>query len=141
MQEAGSGRQRGRPSSTKSLPDRRKGFMGIDELVQISAPAALSADSPILKVYDPTGAMEITETHASRLDTLAGKTIAELSNDSWQAHRVLPEIRRLLQERFPTARFIPYTEFPTGNEGIDTEKAAELVARSGAQAVIIGSAS
>ena len=115
--------------------------MGIDELVQISAPAALSADPPILKVYDPTGAMEITETHASRLDTLAGKTIAELSNDSWQAHRVLPEIRRLLQERFPTARFIPYTEFPKGNEGIDTEKAAELVARSGAQAVIIGSAS
>ena len=115
--------------------------MSVDEFVQISAPAAPSADSAILEVYDPTGAAEITETHAPRLDTLAGKTIAELSNDSWQAYRVMPEIRRLLLERFPTAKFIPYTEFPKGNEGIDTEKAAELVARSGAHAVIIGNAS
>ena len=115
--------------------------MGIDELVQIGAPAAPAAGPAILEVYHPTGAMEITEVHAPRLDTLEGKTIAELSNDTWQAHRVLPEIRRLLQERFPTAKIIPYTEFPTGNEGIDTEKAAELVARTGAHAVIIGNAS
>ena len=115
--------------------------MASNELVQISGPAALTADSSILEVFDPTGAMEITQVHARRLDTLEGKTICELSNDTWQAHRVLPEIRRLLQERFPTARFIPYTEFPTGNEGIDTEKAAELVARTGAHAVIIGNAS
>ncbi len=115
--------------------------MGVDEFVRITVPAALSADSAILEVYDPTGAMEITEAHAPRMDTLAGKTIAELSNDSWQAHRVLPEVRRLLQARFPTARFLPYTKFPTGNEGIDTEKAADLVARSGAKAVIIGNAS
>ena len=115
--------------------------MGVDEFVQFSATEALPADRSILEVYDPTGAMEITEAHAPRLDTLAGKTIAELSNDSWQAHRVMPEIRRLLQERFPTAKVIPYTEFPKGNEGIDTEKAADLVARSGAQAVIIGNAS
>ena len=115
--------------------------MASNELVQVSEPAALTADPSILEFYDPTGAMEITEVHAPRLDTLEGKTICELSNDTWQAHRVLPEIRRLLQERFPTAKFIPYTEFPTGNEGIDTEKAAELVARAGAHAVIIGNAS
>ncbi len=115
--------------------------MAFNEFVQISAPAAASADSSILQVCDPTGGMEITEVHAPRLDTLDGKTICELSNDSWQAHRVLPEIRRLLQERFPTAKFIPYTEFPTGNERIDTEKAVELVARAGAHAVIIGNAS
>ena len=115
--------------------------MGLDEGAFIAAPKESPAGSAILKVYDPTGAMEITEVHAPRLDTLEGKTIAELSNDTWQAHRVLPEIRRLLQERFPTARFIPYTEFPMGNEGIDTEKAAEIVARTGAHAVIIGNAS
>ena len=115
--------------------------MGLDEGAFIAGPKESPGGSAILKVYDPTGAMEITEVHAPRLDTLEGKTIAELSNDTWQAHRVLPEIRRLLQERFPTARFIPYTEFPTGNEGIDTEKAAEIVARTGAHAVIIGNAS
>jgi len=115
--------------------------MAFNEFVQISTPAAPSAAPSILQVCDPTGTMEITEVHAPRLDTLDGKTICELSNDSWQAHRVFPEIRRLLQERFPTAKFIPYTEFPTGNERIDTEKAAELVARAGAHAVIIGNAS
>ena len=115
--------------------------MSYNELVQISTPAALTADAAIMEVHDPTGAMEITEVHAPRLDTLDGKTICELSNDTWQAHRVLPEIRRLLQGRFPTAKFIPYTEFPTGNAGIDTETAAELVARTGAHAVIIGNAS
>jgi hypothetical protein len=115
--------------------------MTMNEFVHISGAEKPIPNSSILKVYDPTGAMEITEVHAPRLKTLEGKTICELSNDTWQAHRVLPEIRRLLQERFPTAKFIPYTEFPTGNEGIDTERAAELVARAGAQAVIIGNAS
>lgn len=112
-----------------------------NDFVQISDPKALTDDHSILKVYDPTGAMEITEVHAARLDTLEGKVICELSNDTWQAHRVLPEVRRFLQELFPTAKFIPYTEFPMGNEGIDSEKAAGLVARAGAHAVIIGNAS
>jgi hypothetical protein len=115
--------------------------MAMNEFIQVSEPAKLTSNSSILEVCDPTGTMEITGVHAPRLNTLEGKTICELSNDTWQAHRVLPEIRRLLQERFPTAKFIPYTEFPTGNEGIDTERAAELVARAGAQAVIIGNAS
>lgn len=115
--------------------------MSFNELIQISTPGVVSTDPAILEVCDPTGSMEIKEVHAPRLDTLDGKTICELSNDSWQAHRVLPEIRRLLQERFPTAKFIPYTEFPTGNERIDTEKVAELVVRAGAHAVIIGNAS
>jgi hypothetical protein len=115
--------------------------MAMNEFVQISEPALPGVGSSILTVCDPTGSMEITEAHAPRLDTLEGKTICELSNDTWQAHRVLPEVRRLLQGRFPGAKFIPYTEFPTGNGGIDTEKAAELVARMGAHAVIIGNAS
>jgi hypothetical protein len=115
--------------------------MGLEKGTFIAAPEELSAGCAILKVDDPTGALEITEVHAPRLNALEGKIIAELSNDAWQAHRVLPEIRRLLRERFPSAHFIPYTQFPTGNEGIDTEKAAELVARSGAHAVIIGNAS
>ena len=115
--------------------------MAMNEFVQIPGPEEPAPNSSILGVYDPTGAMEITEVHAPRLNTLEGKTICELSNDTWQAHRVLPEVRRLLQELFPTAKFIPYTEFPMGNEGIDSEEAAELVARAGAQAVIIGNAS
>jgi hypothetical protein len=99
-----------------------------------------AADSIKLEVYDPTGGMEVTQVHASRLDTLAGKTICELSINAWQAHRVLPEIRRLLQDRFPTAKFIPFTEFPVGNEGADSDKTADLIVKRGCNAVIIGNA-
>ena len=73
-------------------------------------------------------------------NSLAGKTICELSNDTWQAHRVLPEIRKLLREKYPSAKFIPYTEFPMGNTGIDSEKAADLLVKKGCQAVVIGNA-
>ena len=115
--------------------------MDIQDRIQFTGPPGQDGETGPLEVHDPTGAVEIAEAHAPRLDTLEGKTIAELSNDSWQAHRVLPEIRRLLQERFPTARFIPFTEFPKGNEGIDSEEAADRVARSGARAAVIGNAS
>ena len=115
--------------------------MALDDLVQLPLQGGSSAASAVMEVYDPTGAMEIIEIHARRLDTLNGKTVCELSNDAWQAHRVFPEIRRLLRERFPTVKFIPYTEFPTGYERIDTAKTAALVARAKPDAVIIGNAS
>ncbi len=102
--------------------------------------AFVRAERVTLEVYDPTGAMEVTELHAPRLDALDGKTICQLSNDSWQAHRVLPEVQRLLHERFPSAKFIPYSEFPVGNDGIDNDKTADLVAKRGCQAVVIGDA-
>jgi hypothetical protein len=103
-------------------------------------PEGGAATPEILEVYDPTGVMEISQIHAPRLDSLAGKTICELSDDTWQAHRVLPEIRKLLREKYPSAKFIPYTEFPMGNTGIDSEKAADLLVKKGCQAVIIGNA-
>jgi hypothetical protein len=43
-----------------------------------------------LKVFDPSGATEITQLHAARLDSLANKNVAMLSDDMWQAHRMLP---------------------------------------------------
>lgn len=109
-------------------------------LFLLPAAGSWAAEPAVLEVYDPTGAMEVTEVHAPRLDTLAGKTICELSNDTWQAHRVLPEVRRLLKERFPTARFIPFTEFPMGADKIDQEQTAELIVQKGCQAVITGNA-
>lgn len=101
-----------------------------------------AARSGVLQLYDPTGITKKTQVYAPRLDTLEGKTICELSNDAWQAHRILPLIRTLLQERFPTAKFIPYTEFPMGPKdgGIDSDEAADLVVKKGCQAAIIASA-
>ncbi|MFC1966853.1 hypothetical protein ACFLWI_07955, partial [Chloroflexota bacterium] len=59
-----------------------------------------------LEVFNPTGATDITTSHAPRLDTLEGKTIYLVSHDIWQAYRTLPLIRDLLQERFPTATIV-----------------------------------
>ena len=96
-----------------------------------------------LEVFNPTGATERTSLHAHRLDTLENKTICELSNDSWQAHRTFPLIRKLLGKRFPALNIVPYTEFPIGSLGpdaIDTDKAADLLVKKGCQGVIIGNA-
>lgn len=112
---------------------------GMSTLI-FSLPAAVAATPEILELYEPTGVMEISQIHAPRVDRLAGKTICELSNDSWQAHRVLPEIRKLLREKYPSAKFIPYEEFPVGNNGIDSEKAVDLLVKKGCQAVVIGNA-
>ncbi|MFC1976875.1 hypothetical protein ACFLWS_01200 [Chloroflexota bacterium] len=93
-----------------------------------------------LDVFNPTGATEITTSHAPRLDTLEGKTIYILSNDSWQAHRTLPLIGDLLQERFPTATIVHNTEPTTGAEVVDSDEMADLVKEKGGQAAIIGNA-
>jgi hypothetical protein len=93
------------------------------------------------EVYDPSGATEITQLHAARLDGLAGKTIGFLSNDMWQAHRMLPMLRDWVAKRYPDATLIAETEFPMGNTLMDTENAVDQLQARGVDAVIIGNAS
>ena len=93
-----------------------------------------------LEVFNPTGAIEVTEVNAPRLDTLAGKTICELSNDLWEAERILPAIRELLKTRFPDATFVPFTEFPRGSGGIDSEDMVKVVTEKACDCVIVASA-
>lgn len=94
-----------------------------------------------LEVFDPTGATEVSVLHAPRLDTLNGKTVALLSDDMWQAHRMLPMIREKLQTVYPDATFIPETEFPMGTRQIDTDETVDLLIERGVDAVIVGNAS
>ena len=93
-----------------------------------------------LEVYIPTGSTQVVQSHATRLTTLAGKTICELSNGEWGAYRIFPAIRELLQKRFPDAKLVPFTEFPVGTEKIDNEATIDTVARRGCDAVIVGNA-
>jgi len=93
------------------------------------------------EVFDPGGATEIARLHASRLDTLAGKTVALLSDDMWQAHRMLPLLRDRLQAQYPDATFLAETEFPMGTREIDCEETVDAVMARGADAVIVGNAS
>lgn len=94
-----------------------------------------------LEIFDPSGATEITQLHAARLGSLEGKTVAMLSDDMWQAHRMMPLLREMLEERFDDITIIPETEFPMGNTAIDRDETADMFVERGVDAVIVGNAS
>ncbi len=93
-----------------------------------------------LDVYNPSGATEITRLHAPRLESLANKNIALLSDDMWQAHRILPLIRDHLQATYPDLEIIPETAFPMGSTAMDRDDTADLFVERGVDAVIVGNA-
>jgi hypothetical protein len=93
-----------------------------------------------IEFHDPSGALELTQSFALRIDTLAGKRIGFVSNEQWQAFRMLPLLRDLLKADFPTAELLPIDAYPQGNVLIPTEETAKLVKQSGVDAVIVGNA-
>jgi hypothetical protein len=93
-----------------------------------------------IEFYDPSGALEVTQTHAPRLDTLAGKRIGFVSNEQWQAFRTLPLLKKLFETDFPGIEMLPIDAFPQGNGLIGEEDTAQKVKASGVDAVIIGNA-
>jgi hypothetical protein len=93
-----------------------------------------------LEFYDPSGTLEVTQPHAPRLDCLEGKRIGIVSNEQWQAFRMLPLVKSMLEEDFGNVEVLPIDRFPQGNLLIGTEETAKLVKQSGVDAVIVGNA-
>ena len=93
-----------------------------------------------LELIDPTGSTEVTHLHAARLGGLRGKTVAMLSDDMWQTHRMLPLLKQRLEARFDDIRILPETQFPMGTHAIDTEQAVDQLVAAGVDAVIVGNA-
>lgn len=93
-----------------------------------------------LEFHDPSGALDKTLPHAARLDSLNGKRIAMLSNGQWQAYRMLPMLKTMLEADFPGIEVIPEDRFPQGNAFIGNEDVAQQVKDTGVDAVIIGNA-
>jgi hypothetical protein len=89
-----------------------------------------------MEVFDPSGATEVTAAFADRLDTLEGKRIALLSNEMWQAERMLALLRQRLQERYPNATLV---HVPAA-EKIQADEVIASIAREGYDAVIVGNA-
>ncbi len=111
-------------------------------MVAVVAPfvgTAQAADPVTLEVYDPTGAFEVTQLFAPRLDSLEGKTICEISDNLWETQRTFPLIRSLLQKQFPTAKFIPYDQLPAATTDA-ASKLGDAVKKAGCQGVIVGNA-
>ena len=93
-----------------------------------------------LEFHDPSGALEITQPHAPRLDQIAGKKIGIVTNEQWQAYRTLPLIKSMFESDFPGVEILPIDAYPQGNALIGEEKTAMMVKDSGVDAVIIGNA-
>lgn len=93
-----------------------------------------------VELFDPSGATEITQLHAARLGSLDGKKIGLISNDSWQAHRMLPLVGEMIKAEYPTAEIIPYDEFPIGNKLIDTQETIDRAKELNVDAVLVGNA-
>ena len=93
-----------------------------------------------LEFQDPSGRLEVRQPHAPRLDSLEGKRVGFVSNEQWQAYRMLPRLKMLLERDFAGIEVLPIDAFPQGNALIGTEETAALVKRSGVDAVIIGNA-
>ncbi len=114
-------------------------FMAVPGVLRINE--TMAAEPVTLQVYDPTGPFAVTKVHAPRLTDLNGKTICEISNAGWEAHRMFPLIRDLLQRQFPTAKIVPYTEVvETRRNCENVEYVAKMVKAKGCQAVIAGNA-
>lgn len=93
-----------------------------------------------LEFFDPSGALDKTTPHAARLGSLAGKRIGMLSNGQWQAYRMLPMLKSMLEADFPGIEIIPEDRFPQGNAFIGNDEVAQQVKDTGVDAVIIGNA-
>jgi hypothetical protein len=94
-----------------------------------------------IEFHDPSGTLAVSQPHAARVGSLDGKTIGFLSNEQWQAHRMLPLLRSLIESDFPAARVLPIDAFPQGNAEIPKDTTCALVQQTGVDAVIIGNAS
>ena len=99
-----------------------------------------------LSVVSPLGHETVDlQARAPRLDSLNGKTIAEMWNGDFKGHYTFPIIRELLQERFDGIKFVPHTEFPHSTirgtaehqRQVDLEMVS-LAKQHGADAVIAG---
>lgn len=95
-----------------------------------------------LKVYDPTGSIEIRYTFAARIDGFDNKTIGFVSDDSWEIDRMYPIIQEYLRNTYQNVTIVDETNFIHGidaitkaNNGIP-EKMLEL----GVDAAIVGNA-
>ena len=80
---------------------------------------------------------------APRLDTLAGKTIAQLWDDLFRGDEIFPVLEAALGERFPGVKFVGYRTFGSTHGAEEHEVLAGLPERMrelGVDAVISGMA-
>ena len=109
--------------------------------------ASVAARDGVYEVVSPLGEPAVKViTMAPRLDGLEGKTIGEIWNGGFRGDESFPMIRKMLRDRYPTVKIIPYSEFSLSpvasfypdkkQETLDTLRAE--IREKGCDAVITG---
>jgi hypothetical protein len=99
-----------------------------------------------MKVISPEGLPLAATGGVSRpLDDLAGKTIGEVYNNHFKGELMFRTYRRLLEQKYPGIRIIPYDEFPivyVGGDAASQKRVAKEIAaiarEKGCHAIITG---
>jgi hypothetical protein len=115
-------------------------WVGLIALMAVPFIRNTAAAEPVtLTVYDPTGAIEVSQLFAPRLANLNGKTICQISDNLWETDRTFPLIGQLLQRQFPTMKMVSYKNLPEASTDVNPKLIAAVKA-AGCQAVIVGNA-
>ena len=77
-----------------------------------------------LEFHDPSGAIGATAPHARRLASLEGARLGFLSNEQWQAYRMLPLLKTMLEDDFPGIEVLPYAGGAVGTARQESPGAA-----------------
>ncbi len=99
-----------------------------------------------LRVISPEGLpLGATQNVSEPLGTLAGKTIGEVYNNHFKGELMFQTYRRLLKQRFPGVKVIPYDQFPivyVGGDPASQKRIAKDIAaiakEKGCDAIITG---
>ncbi len=116
------------------------GSAAISSVATFATTPAEAADAVTLSVYDPTGAINVTQLYAKRLDSLDGKVICEIADDNWQDERTFPAIEELIKKQYPTAKIITWDKFTHGTKNIQYPGIVDEVKKAGGNAVLLGNA-
>jgi hypothetical protein len=115
-------------------------WVGLIALMAVPFIRNTAAAEPVtLTVYDPTGAIEVTQLFAPRLADLNGQKICQVSDNMWEADRTFPLIGQLLQRQFPTMKMVSYKDLPAASTDVNP-KLVEALKAAGCQGVIVGNA-
>ena len=99
-----------------------------------------------IEVVSPAGGEAVAQKSVSqRLQDLNGKTVGEIWNGVFKGDQTFPIIRRLLKERYPGVKVVPFTAFPHiygGDNPTEQKKLAKRLAalakEKGCDAIISG---
>lgn len=113
----------------------------------VSAAAAPDAAEAVYEVVSPVGELTVKMmAMAPRPDTLEGKTICMITNEAFNFQVTFPVIEKLMKQKYPTVKVIPWTELPhyphtvwSGPERAKVEQATiAAIKAKGCNAVIGG---